>query len=185
MADRYQKLSQRDHILLRPDTYVGSVEPQTKNEWVYENGRIAKKDVLYSSALLKIFDEIITNSADCFNRGGSMDTLKITIDDTSVTVYNNGCSIPIEKHDTEKCYVPELIFGHLLSGENFNDAEERTGAGRNGYGSKLTNVFSKHFAIEITDGTKKYTQIWSDNMSVVGKPKITKCSKSLSPVRAP
>lgn len=177
MADRYQKLSQRDHIIHRPDSYVGSVEPQTKNEWVYENGKIERKDVTYSSALLKIFDEIITNSADCFNRGGSMDTLKITIENDSVTVYNNGCSIPIEKHETEKCYVPELIFGHLLSGENFNDAEERTGAGRNGYGSKLTNVFSKHFAIEITDGAKKYTQIWSDNMSVVGKPKITKSSK--------
>jgi DNA topoisomerase II len=177
MADRYVKLSQRDHILLRPDTYVGSVEPQLRNEWVYENGRIVKKDVTYSPALLKIFDEILTNSADCFNRGGAMDTLKIAIEPNSVTVYNNGCTIPIEKHEAEKCYVPELIFGHLLSGENFNDSEERTGAGRNGYGSKLTNVFSKHFAIEITDGTKKYTQIWSDNMSVVGKPKITKSSK--------
>jgi len=177
MAERYQKLSQREHIIHRPDTYVGSTELQTKNEWVYENNKIIKKDVSYSPALFKIFDEIITNSADCFNRGGSMDTLKITIEHDSVTVYNNGCSIPIEMHETEKCFVPELIFGHLLSGENFNDDEERIGAGRNGYGSKLTNVFSKHFAIEITDGSQKYTQIWSDNMSVVGKPKITKCSK--------
>jgi DNA topoisomerase-2 len=106
-----------------------------------------------------------------------MDTLKIAIEPDSVTVYNNGCTIPIEKHEAEKCYVPELIFGHLLSGENFNDSEERTGAGRNGYGSKLTNVFSKHFAIEVADGSKKYAQIWSDNMSVVGKPKITKSTK--------
>ena len=177
MAERYQKLSQREHIILRPDTYIGSTELQTKNEWVYENGKIVKKDVSYSPGLLKIFDEIVTNSADCFNRGGAMDTLKITIEPDSVTVYNNGCTIPIEKHEAEKCYVPELIFGHLLSGENFNDSEERTGAGRNGYGSKLTNVFSKHFAIEVTDGSKKYAQIWSDNMSVVGKPKITKSTK--------
>jgi DNA topoisomerase-2 len=177
MAERYQKLSQREHVLHRPDSYIGSTELQTKNEWVYENGKIVKRDVSYSPGLLKIFDEIVTNSADCFNRGGAMDTLKITIEPDSVTVYNNGCTIPIEKHDAEKCYVPELIFGHLLSGENFNDAEERTGAGRNGYGSKLTNVFSKHFAIEVTDGSKKYAQIWSDNMSVVGKPKITKSTK--------
>lgn len=179
MADRYTKLSQREHVLHRPDTYVGSTDPQTKNEWVYENNKVVKKDVTYSPGLLKIFDEIVTNSADCFNRGGSMDTLKITIESDSVTVYNNGCSIPIEKHETEKCYIPELIFGHLLSGENFNDAEERTGGGRNGFGAKLTNVFSKHFAIEITDGTKKYTQIWSDNMEIVGKPKITKSSKAV------
>ena len=177
MADRYTKLSQREHIIHRPDSYIGSTELQTKNEWVYENGKIVKKDVSYSPGLLKIFDEIVTNSADCFNRGGAMDTLKIAIEPDSVTVYNNGCTIPIEKHEAEKCYVPELIFGHLLSGENFNDSEERTGAGRNGYGSKLTNVFSKHFAIEVTDGSKKYAQIWSDNMSVVGKPKITKSTK--------
>lgn len=177
MAERYTKLSQREHIIHRPDSYIGSTELQTKNEWVYENGKIIKKDVSYSPGLLKIFDEIVTNSADCFNRGGAMDTLKITIEPDSVTVYNNGCTIPIEKHEAEKCYVPELIFGHLLSGENFNDSEERTGAGRNGYGSKLTNVFSKHFAIEVTDGSKKYAQIWSDNMSVVGKPKITKSTK--------
>lgn len=177
MTERYQKLSQREHVLHRPDSYVGSVEPQIRNEWVYENSKIVKKDVSYSSALLKIFDEVVTNSADCFNRGGSMDTLKVTIEPSSVTVWNNGCSIPIEKHETEECFVPELIFGHLLSGENFNDSEERTGAGRNGYGSKLTNIFSKHFAIEITDGAKKYTQIWSDNMSTTSKPKITKSSK--------
>ena len=63
MAERYQKLSQREHIILRPDTYIGSTELQTKNEWVYENGKIVKKDVSYSPGLLKIFDEIVTNSA--------------------------------------------------------------------------------------------------------------------------
>ena len=177
MASRYVKLSQREHVLHRPDTYIGSTELQTRNEWVYEHNTIVKKDVTYSPGLLKIFDEIITNSADCFNRGGSMNTLKITIGSDSVTVYNNGCSIPIEEHGTEKCYVPEMIFGHLLSGENFNDVEERTGGGRNGFGAKLTNVFSKHFAIELTDGARKYTQGWSDNMAMVGKPKITKTSK--------
>jgi len=177
MTSRYVKLSQREHVLHRPDTYIGSTELQTKNEWVYEHNAIVKKDVTYSPGLLKIFDEIITNSADCFNRGGSMNTLKITIDSESVTVYNNGCSIPIEKHDAEKCYVPEMIFGHLLSGENFDDAEERTGGGRNGFGAKLTNVFSKRFAVELTDGAKKYAQVWSDNMSMAGKPKITKSSK--------
>lgn len=177
MADKYVKLSQLEHVLHRPDTYIGSVDSQTNCSWIYENNQIIKKDITYPPGLFKIFDEIITNSADCFNRGGTMDTLKVTIDSTSVNVWNNGCSIPIEMHEKEGCYVPELIFGHLLSGENFNDETERTGAGRNGYGSKLTNAFSKHFAIEISDGSKKYSQMWSNNMFNVGKPKITKCSK--------
>ncbi|AGE58895.1 DNA topoisomerase II large subunit [Paramecium bursaria Chlorella virus NYs1] len=178
MANRYQKLSQRDHVLARPDTYIGSTAPQTKNEWVYVNGKVIKKDVTYSSALLKIFDEIITNSADCYNRDKRLTILKICIDETSVSVHNDGCSIPIEKHDVEKCYIPELIFGHLLAGENFDDTEQRTGAGRNGIGSKATNIFSRIFDVEICDGNKKYKQTWRDNMSIVSKPKVTTCSKN-------
>jgi DNA topoisomerase II len=176
MTSRYQKLSHLEHIITRPDSYVGSTVPQQRTEWVYENQKIFQKDVTYSPGLLKIFDEIITNSADCYSRDKKMSVLKISIDKTFVSVHNDGCSIPVEKH-AEGCYVPELIFGHLLSGENFDDAEARTGAGRNGYGSKLTNVFSKAFSVEIVDGKKKYVQTWKNNMRDVGKPKITTCSK--------
>ncbi|AGE52659.1 DNA topoisomerase II [Paramecium bursaria Chlorella virus CvsA1] len=174
---RYQKLSQREHVLARPDTYIGSVAPQTKNEWVYVDGKIIRKDVTYPPALLKIFDEIITNSADCYNRDKKLTVLKVCIDEKSVSVHNDGCNIPIEKHDAEKCYIPELIFGHLLAGENFDDSEQRTGAGRNGIGSKATNIFSKKFDVEICDGKKKYKQSWENNMSVMSKPKVTTCSK--------
>ncbi|AGE49563.1 DNA topoisomerase II [Acanthocystis turfacea Chlorella virus Can0610SP] len=176
MASRYIKLSQRDHVLQRPDTYVGSVAKEAREEYVYTGDAIVKKSVSYSPAFLKIFDEILTNSADCVNRGAPMTTLKVTIDADHVTIYNDGCSIPVEKHE-EGCYVPELIFGHLLTGENFDDAQERTGAGRNGYGSKLTNIFSKKFDVEIYDGTRKYLQTWSDNMTNASKPKVTKSSK--------
>ncbi|AGE55728.1 DNA topoisomerase II [Acanthocystis turfacea Chlorella virus MN0810.1] len=177
MASRYVKLSQRDHVLTRPDTYVGSVAKEAREEYVYTGDAIVKKSVSYSPAFLKIFDEILTNSADCFNRGAPMTTLKVSIDADHVTIFNDGCSIPIEKHD-EGCYVPELIFGHLLTGENFDDTQERTGAGRNGYGSKLTNIFSKKFDVEIYDGAHKYIQSWSDNMTNASKPKVTKSSKA-------
>ena len=176
MASKYIKLSQREHVLARPDTYVGAVEKELRNDFVYDGAKITKKDVLYSPAFLKIFDEILVNSADCFNRGGAMTTLKVTISKDSISVYNDGCSIPLEKND-EGIYIPEMIFGHLLSGENFDDTEERTGAGRNGYGSKLTNIFSKTFAVEIYDSSHKYVQSWSDNMISVSKAKITKSSK--------
>lgn len=32
----YQKKSQLEHILLRPDTYIGSVERATETMWVFE-----------------------------------------------------------------------------------------------------------------------------------------------------
>ena len=39
-------------------------------------------------------------------------------------------------------YVPELIFGHLLTGSNFDDGEKKVTGGRNGFGAKLANIFS-------------------------------------------
>ena len=32
----YQKKSQLEHILLRPDTYIGSVQPVTEKMWVLD-----------------------------------------------------------------------------------------------------------------------------------------------------
>jgi len=75
-------------------------------------------------------------------------------------------------------YVPELLFGHLLTGSNFNDEQKRLTGGRHGYGAKLTNVFSKKFMVEIGDGHstkgkfKTYKQIWEDNMHVCNDAEV-------------
>jgi DNA topoisomerase II len=110
-----------------------------------------------------------------------MDTLKVTIDinEGIISVYNNGKGIPIEIHNTEKIYIPELVFGHLLSGSNYDDDEKKLTGGRNGYGAKLANIYSHEFTIETADKNtgQKYKQTWTDNMSKCGKAKITKNSK--------
>lgn len=68
--------------------------------------------------------------------------------------------IPIEIHSTEKIYTPELIFGHLLAGSNFNDEEKKLTGGRNGYGAKLANIYSHEFTVETADkkSGQKYKQ---------------------------
>lgn len=81
--------------------------------------------------------------------------VKISKEKGYVSVKNNGEGIPVEIHKEHKIYVPELIFGHLLTGSNYNDEEERTTGGRNGYGAKLTNIFSKKFVIECGDRDRK------------------------------
>jgi DNA topoisomerase-2 len=110
-----------------------------------------------------------------------MDTLKVTIDteENTITVYNNGRGIPIEMHSKEKMYIPELIFGHLLSSSNYDDEEKKLTGGRNGYGAKLTNIYSLEFSIDTADKNthQKYKQTWSNNMGVCGKAKITKNTK--------
>ncbi|UYV70510.1 TOP2B [Cordylochernes scorpioides] len=57
----YQKKTQLEHILLRPDTYIGSVEPLTQNMWVYdgEEGGMVNREITYVPGLYKIFDEIL------------------------------------------------------------------------------------------------------------------------------
>lgn len=81
-------------------------------------------------------------------------------------------------------YVPQLIFGELLTGSNYDDFEKKTVGGRNGYGAKLCNIFSTEFTLEVQDSenAKRYKQTWTGNMGDCGKPKITS-SKSASFVK--
>ncbi|WOK99049.1 DNA topoisomerase 2-like [Canna indica] len=175
----YQKKSQLEHILLRPDTYVGSVEKHTQTLWVFENGEMVNRPVTYVPGLYKIFDEILVNAADNKQRDPSMDSLKVEIDvgANRISIYNNGDGVPVEIHQEERVYVPELIFGHLLTSSNYDDNVKKTTGGRNGYGAKLTNIFSTEFTIETADGRrqKKYKQLFSDNMGKKSEPSITKC----------
>jgi len=78
----YQKKSQLEHILLRPDTYIGSVEPVTEMMWVFdkEKDMMIQKDIKYVPGLYKIFDEILVNAADNKQRDPKMDMIKIDID---------------------------------------------------------------------------------------------------------
>jgi DNA topoisomerase II len=78
----------------------------------------------------------------------------------------------------EKIYIPEMIFGHLLTGSNYDDEKAKVTGGRNGYGAKLCNIFSTEFTIETQDSSngKRYKQTWTSNMSKMGKAKITSSS---------
>ena len=81
-------------------------------------------------------------------------------------------------HEEEKIYVPELIFGHLLSGSNYDDTDERITSGRNGLGVKLLNVFSSEFQVECYDPQRQllYKQKWKKNMKKVYTATITEKS---------
>lgn len=174
----YQKKTQLEHILLRPDTYIGSVQPLTEKMWVYDEAseQIVNREITYTPGLYKIFDEILVNAADNKQRDKKMDCIKIDInaDKNEIRVYNNGKGIPIVEHKDEKMFVPTMIFGHLLTSSNFNDEEEKVTGGRNGYGAKLCNVFSNKFVVETAckEYKKEFKQAWADNMSKSSDAKI-------------
>ena len=124
----------------------------------------------------KFLDEIIVNAADNFHRDKKMTMIKVKIDDKNnrITVWNNGKGIPVVVHPKEKVYVPELVFGHLLTSSNYNDNIKKVTGGRNGFGAKLTNIFSKKFTITTADcrNKKKYTQVFKNNLKDIGEAKI-------------
>ena len=105
-----------------------------------------------------------------------MTMIKVNIDASRgrIVVWNNGKGIPVVMHNKEKIYVPELIFGHLLTSSNYNDNVKKVTGGRNGFGAKLTNIFSKKFTITTADSSnkKKYSQVFKNNLSEICPPKI-------------
>jgi DNA topoisomerase-2 len=180
----YQKKTPLEHILLRPDTYIGAVDKRDEETWVYDQKQdtMVYKNVSFVPGLLKIFDEILVNAADNKVRSAEMNKIKVTIDaeTNTISIWNNGKGIPVEMHKVHNVQVPTLIFGELLTGSNFNDDKKRVVGGRNGYGAKLTNIFSTEFEVETVDSKaqKKLKQTWRKNMSITEEPKITSAKKS-------
>ncbi|GMH52944.1 hypothetical protein TrRE_jg6314 [Triparma retinervis] len=172
--------------------YVGSTTPRPDpNQYVparRKDGRLIMKlaptTVVNTPACVKIFDEIIVNATDNLTRSKSTSTLHVDIDVSSntISICNDGATVPIEVHKGENMYLPQLIFGNLLTGSNFKDSGSTTG-GRHGYGAKLTNIFSKEFKVECNDHRKKlnYTQAWSSNMQSHTPPIIVPSTPSTCP----
>ena len=180
IEEKYKKLSQKEHVLHRSGMYIGDVNKKREECWVFKEGKMMKKIIDYSPAFIKIVDEVISNATDHSIRDSTCNQIKVNFNSNTgeISVWNNGEGIPIEIHKEHNIYVPELIFGHLLSGSNYNDNQDRTGAGINGLGSKCTCIFSKEFKVETVSKDKKFTQIYRENMSIIEKPIITKVPKT-------
>lgn len=174
---KFQKLDDIDHALQRPSMYIGSIKAHTSRRFLFDGVSMQPKIITYNPGLLKIFDEIITNSVDESKRKGTkLDTIKVNILNDKIEIWDNG-GIPVVKHKIENQWIPEMVFSNLKAGSNFNDDESRTWAGTNGVGSSLTNIFSKEFRISTCDGKNSFLQVFTENMRVRTEPQIKK-SKS-------
>jgi len=186
-----QKLTHVEHVLKRPDSYVGPVDKTHESYWLLNNTNknFQKKNISYSPALLKIFDEILVNAIDrnsLHPKNVTQIAVSVDKENGAVTIENNGPlgGISVRMHEREGIWNPELVFGHLLTSTNYDDNQKRIVGGRNGYGAKLTNIYSSEFSVVIKDGQEKktYTQKWSNNMTTCHPPKITKHSAATSSV---
>ena len=192
VAKKYQKKSQLEHIRDLPDTYIGSTVKEFNSTWNLENNKkihIINREFEYVPGLRSIIEEILVNAFDNMNRVNQKNAvenkrlkkvsyIKVNVnrEKGEISIENDGEGIDVVLHPTEKIYVPEMIFGNLLTSGNYNKEEEKITGGKNGFGAKLTNIFSTYFEIETIDRHRKlkYKQVYRDNMSIKEEPVIEK-----------
>lgn len=182
IEEKYQEMSEREHILERSGMWIGSNKEEEAQMFLYnrDTAKMELKDVTYIPGMLKLVDEIISNSCDEYRRKDNLGLNKIEVsvalNGTMLSVYDNG-GIPVVKHKTAGCYVPEFIFGRLRTSSNYDDTEDRNVVGTNGVGSSLSNVFSKSFVVETADKKNSIAIKWRNNMEECidhGTPKKSK-----------
>ena len=193
-----KRLNSFQHALIRPDAYIGSITTGETERWIVdETNTITKRAIKHNPGLMNIIKEIGANVVDNKWRSDHTDgsplmkRIAITLDQStgSIKFKNDGhfilvqqTEIPYEDHRTGKItkdlmYPAEVLFGDMLAGTNFEDDIERFTSGKNGMGSKATNVFSKKFIVDHCDGNQRFVQVYSNN-GKRDKPKITSYKKS-------
>lgn len=182
IEEKYQEMSEREHILERSGMWIGSTKEEEAQMFLYnrDTAKMELRDVTYIPGMLKLVDEIISNSCDEYRRKDNLGLnrieVSVALNGTMLSVYDNG-GIPVVKHKAAGCYVPEFIFGRLRTSSNYDDTEDRNVVGTNGVGSSLSNVFSKSFVVETADKKNSISIKWRNNMGECvdhGTPKKTK-----------
>ena len=171
MTEEFKTYTPEQHVLNRPGTYIGSTDNETSDAYVREGDRLVINSIRYNPGLAHLFNEVLSNAGDHSEKTGEVSVIKVKVGDT-IKIMNDGPGITSEVHHEHGIPVPQLIFGRLFSGSNYDDTQNRTWAGVNGIGVKAVNIFSSRFKVETGQNGIKYTQIWENNMTKVGKPKI-------------
>lgn len=182
-GDDFKTLTEIEHVRQRPDMYIGQATPYARDSWVLsfmpnqETGqndiKANKQRVIVSAGLERIFLEILSNAGDNAEKSRRTEEYKnkvgkisVEMDRNTITIKNGGVPIPIEMQGD--LLVPEKAFGSLRTGTNFSDDDAGSYCGRNGYGAKLTNIFSTRFEVKATNPLSKlqYHQVWENGMTV-------------------
>ena len=167
MAKQEMKtLSSVEHILIRPNLWIGSVAPSEKETWVLnDDDTISYKKISYTEGLLKICNEAIDNSVDAGIKSGwrASSKIDITITKDTFTCEDNGTGITVAKN-SDGLWIPYVATCVPMSGTNFTD-DDRKSIGANGVGIKAANIFSKKFECITCDGKGKLKIVCTNNLS--------------------
>ena len=151
---------------------------------------LTRRPITYIPGLYKLFDEGMVNMRDHVVRqaqavaDGKPDalpvtTLEVEIDPADGTIHmtNDGNGIDVAQHPEHKLWIPEMIFGHLRTSTNYDEAKkEKIVGGKNGFGFKLVLIWSVWGRVETVDHVRglKYTQEFRSNLTEIVPPVVTK-----------
>jgi DNA topoisomerase-2 len=183
-AEDYKVLDQISHALLRPDMYIGSITSSEHQDWVFDlvNRKLVFANLTLADGIKRICLEILANSGDNVDSSRRMGIdpgiIEMNMNNTTVSIRNNGSPIPVEpakgyeNNSQALILVPHIIFGVMMSSSNYDDKNvDRTGAGKNGVGAKAGNIFSTQFIVRVGDPKRgqEYIGVWTNNMKTILK----------------
>ena len=135
--NKYQKKSDKEHILDNPDMYIGSIENVDANEFIYDSTNIIRKNISYIAGLYKLFDECIVNCRDHSVRmeqliksnpdnNNPLTYIDISINEEGIITFtNDGNGIDVAEHPEYNLWIPEMIFAHLRTSTNYDKSEKK------------------------------------------------------------
>jgi len=189
LSTAYQRKTHREHILDLPDTYIGSVTTASEEVFLREvsddpsgGGSFKTATIPVNPGFYKLVDELLVNAHDQVVRLRSRQStnpvknIEITCDERQFTIKNDGEPIDVAEHPEHKTWIPQMIFGELLTSTNYDKNEKKLVGGKNGYGVKLVNIFAREMSVEVVDQARElaYSQVFKNNMTQVEKPTIKK-----------
>lgn len=189
MKLNFSKLSDISHVYQIPDTYIGGTVPISRSVLLYKNQKYVEENTKLPEGVQRIFLEILSNAGDntYASRKDGIDpgNINIEMNERIIKITNSGKHISLKKiklieegksknfnveettaDDPEGIWLPQMIFGELRTSNNYDTEKERMGCGRNGFGAKIVNIFSKLFVVEVEDPELKlrFKGVWKNNM---------------------
>lgn len=152
-----KRINEREHYLIRPDTFIGGVETRTKEFLIQDGDKFVFRTMEYVPGLLKIIEEIFDNSIDEAIRTNFKfaNDIKVKFTKSTIVISDNGRGVPQIPMD-DGTLMAVAAFTEPRTGTNYDVETKAEGSiGRNGVGSFATNVFSKIFNVTTDDGDNR------------------------------
>ena len=171
-------LNDFEHVLLRPQMYVSSVEPSEEKIPIIRDGKIVSELRETSVGFYKLMNEVLDNAFDEAKRmKGTMKRIEIHFDSktNTVKVVDTGGGFLNASAINSKTGISNVAsaMSMLRAGSNFkNQNTSENLIGTNGVGASVVNMLSDKFTVKTVNGTECYYQEW--NKFVPSDPVITK-----------